>query len=48
MGDRYKKSVENKNIIYTDANNLYGWAMSQFYLIMKKKLDEKINLEDAL
>ena len=30
MGDRYVKSDENKKILYIDANNLYGWAMSQY------------------
>ena len=29
MRDRYVKSDENKKILYIDANNLYGWAMSQ-------------------
>ena len=29
MGDRYVESSENKQILYIDANNLYGWAMSQ-------------------
>ena len=29
MGDRYVKSDENKNILYVDANNLYGFSMSQ-------------------
>ena len=29
MGDRYVKSGENKKILYIDANNLYGWVMSQ-------------------
>ena len=29
MGDRYVKSDENKKIFCVDANNLYGWAMSQ-------------------
>ena len=28
MGDRFVKSDENKKIVYVDANNLYGWAMS--------------------
>ena len=28
MGDRYVKSNENKNIVYVDANNLYGFSMS--------------------
>ena len=30
MGDRYVRSDENKNIIYIDATNLYGYSMSQF------------------
>ena len=30
MGDRHVQSDENKQIIYIDANNLYGWAMSQY------------------
>ena len=29
MGDRYVTSDENKNILYADANNLYGFGMSQ-------------------
>ena len=29
MGDRYVKSGDNKNILYGDANNLYGFGMSQ-------------------
>ena len=30
MGDRYVKSDDNKKILYIDANNLYGLAMSQY------------------
>ena len=30
MGDRYVKSDDSTKILYIDANNLYGWAMSQF------------------
>ena len=30
MGDRHIESNENKQILYIDANNLYGWAMSQY------------------
>ena len=30
MGDLYIKSDENTKLIYIDANNLYGWAMSQY------------------
>ena len=29
MGDRYVNSDENTNILYVDANNLYGFGMSQ-------------------
>ena len=29
MGDRYVKSDKNKNILYSDATNLYGFGMSQ-------------------
>ena len=30
MGDRHVISDVNKQILYIDANNLYGWAMSQY------------------
>ena len=30
MGDRHVQSDENKQIFHIDANNLYGWAMSQY------------------
>jgi hypothetical protein len=29
MGEKYDKKVDNSYISYLDANNLYGWAMSQ-------------------
>jgi len=29
MGDRYDPTKPSKYIMYWDANNLYGWAMSQ-------------------
>ena len=29
MGPRYIESDENKKLLYNDANNLYGWAISQ-------------------
>ena len=28
--DTYDSSLPNQNLIYLDANNLYGWAMSQY------------------
>ena len=30
MGDRFVESNEIKQILYIDANNLYGWEMSQY------------------
>ena len=30
MGDRFVESNESKQILYIDADNLYGWAMSQY------------------
>ena len=30
MGVRFVESIENKQILYIDSNNLYGWAMSQY------------------
>ena len=31
MGDRYIESDTNTKLLYIDANNLYGWAMSQYF-----------------
>ena len=30
MGNRHVQFDENKQILHIDANNLYGWAMSQY------------------
>ena len=30
MGPRYIESDTNTKLLYIDANNLYGWAMSQY------------------
>ena len=30
MGPRYIESDENTKLFYIDANNLYGWAKSQY------------------
>ena len=38
MGDRFVESNENKQILYIDANNLYGWAMSQYLPTGDKKI----------
>ena len=48
MGDRYVKSDENKKSFYKDANNLYGWAMSEYLPYDEIKLDKNIKLEDII
>ena len=48
MGDRYVKSDRNKKILYIDANNLYGWAMSESLPYDEIKLDTNVELEDIL
>ena len=48
MGDRYVKSDESKKILYKDANNLYGWAMSEYLPYDVIKFDNNVNLEDIL
>ena len=48
MGDRYVKSDENKKILHIDANNLYGWAMSQYLPYDDIKFDKNVTLEDIL
>ena len=30
MGPRYVEADETTKLLYIDANNLYGWAMSQY------------------
>ena len=51
MGDRTVESNENKQILYIDANNLYGWAMSQYLPTSefeKLQLPEQILLEQIV
>ena len=48
MGDRYVISDENKKILYVDANNLYGWAMSDSLLYVEIKFDNNVKLENIL
>ena len=48
MGDRYIKSDDNKKILYKDANNLYGWVMSEYLTYDEIKFDNNVNLEYTL
>ena len=48
MGDRYVVSVDNKNKLYIDSNNLYGHSMSQPLPIGENKFDINVALEDIL
>ena len=48
MGDRYVKSDENKKVLYIDANNLYGWAMSESLHYDESELDRNVKLENIL
>ena len=48
MGDRYVLSDESKKILYVDANNLYGWAMSEYLPQDEIKFDRDVKLEGIL
>ena len=48
MGDRYVKSDDHKKILYIDANNLYGYAMSQSLTYQDLKFDSSIDIETIL
>ena len=48
MGDRYVKSDENKKILYKDANNLYGLAMSEPLPFDEIKFDNNVKVEVIL
>ena len=45
---RYAKSDENTHIMYIDANNLYGWAMSQPLPVGNYEWVESIDLQTIL
>ena len=48
MGDRYTKSSENEKILYIDANNLHGRAMSQTLPYDEFKFDKELKLEGVM
>ena len=47
MENSHVKSDEIKKILYIDANNLFGQAMSQLLQYEEIKFDEEVNLEDT-
>ena len=46
--DIYAKSDEKKKILYIDATNLYGWAMSEYLPYDENIFSKKFKLEDFL
>ena len=48
MGDRYVQSDDNKKILYVDANNLFGWAMSEYLPYDECKFDRNVKYEEFL
>ena len=48
MGNRYVKSSDTKKILYQDANNLDGWAMSQPLPYDKIRFDKNVQSENIL
>ena len=48
MGDRYVKSDKDKNIFYVDANNLYGFSMSQPLPYDNIKFEDNVCSEEIL
>ena len=48
MGDRYVISDENKKILYVDANNLYGYSMSEPLPYDEIQFDKIVKSEDIL
>ena len=48
MGGLYVKSDEKGMILHVDANNLYGWAISESWLYDEIKFDKNVELEVTL
>ena len=48
MGNRYVKSDDHKKILYIDANNSYGYAMSQSLPYQDLKFDSSTDIETIL
>ena len=45
MGDRYVESDERKTTLYVDANNLHGWAMSEYLPYDEIKFDRIVKFK---
>ena len=48
IGDRYVKSDANKKVLYIDANNLYGYAMSQSLPYADINFDSVVDIDTIL
>ena len=48
MEERYVESDGKKEILYQDANNLHGWAMSEYLPWDEINFDINVKLEDIL
>ena len=43
-----KHQMKKKKVLYIDANNLYGYSMSQKLLYDESKFDRNVQLEDLI
>ena len=48
MGKLYDPKKESSYLTYVDANNLYGWAMSEALPLKDIKFENSITLETRL
>ena len=48
MGNRDVKSYDNKKIMYKEANNLYGLAISEYLPYDDIQFDKNVKLEDII
>ena len=46
MSDRYVQSDDNTKILFVDANNLYGWGMSDYLPYDEIEFDRNVKLEE--
>ena len=48
MGDRYLEADKNTKLLYIDASNLYGWAMSQYLPTGDFKKIKVLEIDDSV